>query len=844
VAIPTETYPAGLRLLAVSCLMWCAGCMHVASAAANQAEGPLPSLDTPPVAVLVEPGFRAYGGTPSVVPAQIPGILNRYGIPAKALSVADLRAVETLDPAAYPVLVLPYGNAFPAPALHILRAYHAAGGCLIMNGVPFTHRCERKDGVWKDLGHFNHFGHGPDGMGTGGFAGPLTGTLAVQHHGFQPNPLGLDSDLPLASEPVKRQWLDTASLPDEDEVIPLVGLVSGEDDTVHPISAIIKHRCAAFRGAIDVWIGQVAPAMELDDAFCARQLLVRGAVWCLREKGLVDDGAQRAVFAALDRAARPTPLPENLTYKPEPRSWGDTFLPKSNLPARRLLVVEGAGMSAEDRVAVACLQGLTSRTQPRIWLQFWGGPQFWLDWHVEKGYIDGYDRVEDWRDLFRQFRDSFRGAVVPDPALYRGNLLAANVAACEDLILATPELAEALGIPVKIDLRGRFATYADGLEWIWQTYRSRLNRHLCNYAHPDRLANGAFAYDVQWRGVMLWPCGPVDGTKPGADMLREKAVVARIMSELAPNSPVMGFPYGGHGVGLGEVSGVALASRYAKPLVCTDHLANLSVMSGVRVEQLRQSRPGPPPALQRDKIYIAMALSDGDNQNCWMHFMKRYIEHPRFGEFPLAFGMGPVMADLMPGVAQWYLEQGGPGTEFLADVSGVGYIQPQNYGTAFADRDAVLSGFLDWTRRYLARMDMRTLRTVRGSDDLLARYAAAMPDLHSLFADMGRYSGHEGIANLTYTLPDGMPVFRAVTSWRHGTGSVPKEIREQVGDVRPAFVNAFLHCWTYKNLDLIAALYDNRPADWVFVTPAHLATLYRQARDKGWIGGGREAAAP
>ncbi|MBT4814985.1 MAG: hypothetical protein HON70_04760, partial [Lentisphaerae bacterium] len=156
----------------------------------------------------------------------------------------------------------------------------------------------------------------------------------------------------------------------------------------------------------------------------------------------------------------------------------------------------------------------------------------------------------------------------------------------------------------------------------------------------------------------------------------------------------------------------------------------------------------------------------------------------------------------------------------------------------------VLSGFLDWTRRYLARMDMRTLRTVRGSDDLLARYAAAMPDLHSLFADMGRYSGHEGIANLTYTLPDGMPVFRAVTSWRHGTGSVPKEIREQVGDVRPAFVNAFLHCWTYKNLDLIAALYDNRPADWVFVTPAHLATLYRQARDKGWIGGGREAAAP
>ena len=117
-------------------------------------------------------------------------------------------------------------------------------------------------------------------------------------------------------------------------------------------------------------------------------------------------------------------------------------MPRSKPPARRLLVVDGADLTVEDRVALACLQGLVSRAQPRIWLQFWEGPQFWLDWHVEKGYIDGYDRVQDWRALFRKFQDSVHGAVVADPALYRGNLLAANVAACEDLILATPELAE------------------------------------------------------------------------------------------------------------------------------------------------------------------------------------------------------------------------------------------------------------------------------------------------------------------------------------------------------------------------------------------------------------------
>ena len=63
---------------------------------------------------------------------------------------------------------------------------------------------------------------------------------------------------------------------------------------------------------------------------------------------------------------------------------------------------------------------------------------------------------------------------------------------------------------------------------------------------------------------------------------------------------------------------------------------------------------------------------------------------------------------------------------------------------------------------------------------------------------MGRDSGREGIDHLTYSLPGGMPVFRAVTSWRYGKDGFLREIREQVGSHRPAFVNGFVHCWTYR----------------------------------------------
>jgi hypothetical protein len=266
--------------------------------------------------------------------------------------------------------------------------------------------------------------------------------------------------------------------------------------------------------------------------------------------------------------------------------------------------------------------------------------------------------------------------------------------------------------------------------------------------------------------------------------------------------------------------------------VCSDFLDNTCVMSGVQLDRLAQPRQPPPPALNTNCIYLALVMSDGDNQNTWLAFFKNYFNHPSFGKFPLAFGMGPPLRELMPGVAQWYFEHASPVTEFIADVSGVAYTEPEEYGVAFAERDRVFAGFLEWTARAMKPLGMRTTRTVGGGDDLVARYAKALPFCHSMFADMGRYSGREGIKQLTYSLPDGMPVFRAVTSWRYGKAGFLREVREQVGAQRPAFVNAFVHCWTFAPEDL-ERIYNERDPDMDFVTPTQLAALYQEAKTRG-----------
>ncbi|MEN6337316.1 MAG: hypothetical protein ABFE01_23930, partial [Phycisphaerales bacterium] len=325
--------------------------------------------------------------------------------------------------------------------------------------------------------------------------------------------------------------------------------------------------------------------------------------------------------------------------------------------------------------------------------------------------------------------------------------------------------------------------------------------------------------------------GSKEEDKPGANREAEERVIARILQEMPINGVCLGFPGMGEGEGPGEPPGVELLSRYGKSLVCTNHCGNYSFWSSISIDRFEQPKAPPPPPLERDKIYVALNLSDGDNQILWPSFYRRYFEHAAFGRFPLAFGMGPAIRELQPGIAQWYFEHATPATEFLADVSGAGYMQPDHFGAAYDDRDRVWAAFLDSTRRLMEPLGMRTIRTVGGGDAALERYATALPFCHSLLADMGRYSGREGIANLTYTLPQGMPVFRAVTSWRYGKEGFLREIREQVGAQRPAFVNGFVHCWTFT-MDDLAKIYADRDPDMVFVTPSQLAALYRMAQER------------
>ncbi|MCD6352284.1 MAG: hypothetical protein J7M26_09215, partial [Armatimonadetes bacterium] len=95
-----------------------------------------------PVAVFVQPGMVNYGGAPAVGNERLTQVLSSHGFAATPLDAAQLADPTVFNASRYAVLVMPYGNAFPLPAFDNLRRFHAAGGCMVLTGIPFCHPCQ------------------------------------------------------------------------------------------------------------------------------------------------------------------------------------------------------------------------------------------------------------------------------------------------------------------------------------------------------------------------------------------------------------------------------------------------------------------------------------------------------------------------------------------------------------------------------------------------------------------------------------------------------------------------------------------------------------------------------
>ncbi len=530
-------------------------------------------------------------------------------------------------------------------------------------------------------------------------------------------------------------------------------------------------------------------------------------------------------------------LRESVTL-PKLRRPYPTVQPKMPAPARTLFVADVSHESPDVQRLLVTLQGLVNRSRPRIYLVWTPSDWFWLRQLKAQHSITGWRVVKHPLNLVARFRSSIKGAVVPDPAIFDSPDIACDIGSIDDLVVATPQLARRLHLPVRVNMRGMFSNDAAALRYLRVKLLPQMNPFLMCCLNPRILGRGGVDQVVAAKGPVFWVTGRSVQQLPGADMYAEKRQIKKLLAQTPFGSVVRGFWWCGPGSGLGEGPGVALASQYGKLTVVSDYTRNFSVFSGVPLARLKQTYL-PAPHYNPHTIYIALTVSDGDNLCTWQSYFRKWFRSPYHGKFAVGWGMGPTLLDVAPTIARWYFQHAKPHDEFLCDVSGVGYFYPPVWARRLADRNSAFRRVYRWTWRYMQRLDMPTLRLFLGSArgqtqerHVIAAVGRALPKVSFLMPDYG-YSGEKHYSQLTYTLPTGQSVFRAATNSSFGphwtVHDMVHQIHHWVGGRKSAFLNVFVWNWgasMHKLYRLIKAL-GPRYRD---VTPTQLNTLYRESR--------------
>jgi hypothetical protein len=774
--------------------------------------------ESPKVAIFESKSFPRYN-VPAILSArEIQRNLNAAGLKVDALNLAALSDPDRLNEQNYAAVILPYGNTYPADAFSNLQAFHRAGGCLIMSGVPFTHpvtAAKNANGTitWTDLGNDSNAAlSGENGIGVGSFLNIMQGAATI----VPDDPLDLKGIKINWSECNSVQPLDQQSLPAGATVQPV--LVQGD----LPVAALIKQP----NGAVDFWGNHGSLGDTTTDAYLAEQVLERGAVAVLAMKKLITPDEERHAFDVLN-AMHPPKGFIDVVLPAVPRPY-PTFQPKMPPPARHLYVTDVSKEPSDVKVLLTSLEGLVNRVQPRIFLIFDDQDKFWLEQMIKQGETGSILRVSNPLSLVSKFRSVVKGAVIPDPNVYVSPDIAVDIAGQDNFLIATPKLAAKLHIPIKADLRGRFKNDADALRFARIKLLPKSNRYLSICIDPTLLDTGDVDDIIAAKGTAFWITGIKAQNLPGADMKDEIIEMEKTFSEMPLCAVVRGFWWHGGDMGINEGPGVELGSRFGKVTVVSDYVSNFSVLSGVRIPSLKQKPQPPAPKLDPSKVYVAITVSDGDNLCTWRNYFKQEFLDPLHGTFPIAWGMGPTLLDCAPTIAKWFYDHATPNDEFICDVSGVGYINPIVWGKALKYRSAAYRTFYDWTTKYMKRMDMHTFRQMETTPSEIVRAAMDMPSTRFFMPDYG-YAGEKPYDRITFMLPSGQVVFRAMTGG--SAAEMADQIRRRVGDIRPAFVNAFITNWGMKLSDLKQVLRNLGP-DYVAVTPSQLYTLFREAHGK------------
>ncbi len=376
-----------------------------------------------------------------------------------------------------------------------------------------------------------------------------------------------------------------------------------------------------------------------------------------------------------------------------PLSWIAAVLMLAVAPlaarAERAAVLDVSKAGWEERVTAEALQGLANRGGARVYLLYGDtGEERWLQVYAERNGVAS-EPVKDLPTLVARFRRAVKGLVVYDPEVDGSRYVAVTMAGTDGLLPVCPVVMKqlaALRIPVKEDLRGRFADSVAAYDWALSEVMPRCSRklaHSVDGGKADGVLTGVcgpmsgFDWQVQQRGfVFNLGCQPtpmesygakVGGSPAQADMYR------RILGALEKPAMIDGY-------GDPEDYWCNLLSHSGHYSFHAYHNWSFHSQVPTRAKTHVQKTPFTPANTrpETERFYVCFMTSEGDTMKGPLPFFYESWFDPARGQVPVNWGVNPQMGRLFPAMLDYFYATATPSDYFFAGCSGAGYLYPDS----------------------------------------------------------------------------------------------------------------------------------------------------------------------
>ena len=387
-------------------------------------------------------------------------------------------------------------------------------------------------------------------------------------------------------------------------------------------------------------------------------------------------------------------------------SWPeDQVVPIFSIPAKVLDSIEEKYLAPDERLTFSTVQGHVNKEKNRVLI---AEDRRWIE--TFKFETIDYDDSTKY-DLIKKYKDVIKGFVLYDVAKsnhYRN--LASTIANTKGFIPVTNEiknkLAE-LGINISneniVDITGLEYTEAyDIYEYMYDNYWKDCTKRLILSANPngDLDHNRDMAAAV---GAAVVYCSTLS--------FEGKLQYERFLKDMFDNgdsSVVLGWFEG-------ERSGITAGSRFGIPTLPADFYLSATIFSGmdhkIRVPKIPKREP------LKNKAYIVIYYSDGDNIQYCQRGMRDLWEEAKEhrGKIALNWTIAPGLADIGPGILNYFYDNTTDKECFATGPSGMGYVLPHTTifemeSTPFGDylKDIEhIEPYTKTTERYIQKSGVR-----------------------------------------------------------------------------------------------------------------------------------------